>query len=785
MKRSGVVSVFKAAAAKLRTNSGAAWGWAGVVFVLFAFLLITLPRVPVSSDVMELIPEPAAGQVSRAEIRSLASKMGRQVIFAVSGPEAAAEDFSNRLSKLPGFSSFSGRLDPVRTRDSARFLFEHRAAFLSQQTRSRLEEGGGAQAAWVLSQLYAPLAGVSSSELTRDPLLLMRTSNLIDRGEGGLRNSGGWLTGNDSEGRSWRILHAEVNPAFTGASELSSLVGSIREAERQTRALFPGVRFAASGAVFYSDYAGSSARHDVSKLGLISLALLLVLLIAAFRSVLPLALCLASIAVGAAAGAAATILVFGKIHLLTLVMSLSLIGISADYTTHYFTARMKAGAGVSTYETARGLRPLLLQALATTCAAYAAFLFAPFPGLRQLGIFSVAGLCASFVTVMVWYPGLTRRFRSRSLPFTGALQRYIGLWRGGRLFPWAVLALLALFSVSGIILAGTDDDIGALQSSPPGLRAQEQVIASITGRDTSQRWFIVQGSTPDEALDRKDLLQAGLVRLRAEGLIEGATVVPLHSLRAQREDAALIERAMPEVKRRLAQAGISVRTGERLHPLELRTWLRDYLSRSWSGLIEGGVGRTVILVPVQAGRSAKADEALAALAGSVPGCAWVDRRSDFSQLFGEVRKSVTVTLAAAGAAIILAYGFACGPLRALGLLIPCALSIASGIAALGWAGMPVNIFSLFALILILGIGIDYSLFFGSRQRDSEATLFAVVTAMLTTVASLGILVFSRTAAVANFGLALTTGVFAAFLASPVTLALEAALQRRRRLGRRP
>ena len=120
-----------------------------------------------------------------------------------------------------------------------------------------------------------------------------------------------------------------------------------------------------------------------------------------------------------------------------------------------------------------------------------------------------------------------------------------------------------------------------------------------------------------------------------------------------------------------------------------------------------------------------------------------------------------------------AYWLRFGPRRAAGILVPSALSISCGIAVLGWAGLPVNVFSLFAVVLVLGIGIDYSIFFANFPDKPAPTLFAIFTAMLTTMISLGILFFSGTAAISNFGLVLSAGVFAAFLTSPVALRLRA------------
>ena len=335
-----------------------------------------------------------------------------------------------------------------------------------------------------------------------------------------------------------------------------------------------------------------------------------------------------------------------------------------------------------------------------------------------------------------------------------------------------MIGLVAVFAAGGLLQVSADDDLKALQAAPRQLQDQEAVIASVTGRDATQRWLIASGRGAEQALQGKDALLPGLAALRDGGIITGATVLPINSEERQRRDIRLIEQAMPEARRVLGLYGIEPGADARLEPLALQPWLQDYLSAGWRRLVIESKAGAAILIPVQGERGPAADHALESLARSVPGAFWVDRRADFTRLFRQARVMVGAILAAAGAAIFLFYAWRYGARRAAGLLMPCVLSIGAGLGALGWAGLPVNIFSLFALILILGLGIDYSLFFGALRERSGATLFAVATAALTTFISLGILAFSGTAAVANFGLVLTAGIAAAFLTSPVSLALE-------------
>lgn len=764
----------------LSGRAGLALAWGLVLLAAVVFLGLALPRAEVSSDVMELLPDSRSQAADRRILKALSDRMGRELVFAVSGPEAAAEGFEQALRGIPGIASVTGRLDPVRAKASEAFLFEHRAAFLSEASRRRLKEGENEQAAWVLSQLFSPVSGVSSAEISADPLLLMRGSALAEAGSGwSLQLVDGWPSGTDASGRRYRILQASAGEAAASPGCVSELVASIQGAEREIEQAFPGTRIVAQGALFYSDYAASSAKRDMTVLGGISALALLAILAAAFRSALPLFLCLASIGAGAVVGAAATLLAFGKIHMVTLVMSLSLIGVSADYTTHFFTARLDASEGEDAPRTLLRLRPSLVQALATTCAAYAALLFAPFPGLRQLGVFSVAGLAAAFVTVLLWHPLAAERVRPRPLAFGRWLAAYAGLWARSRLFPALVIGAIAAFAAAGLWRAQIEDDLSALQAPPAELRAQEAAIREVTGRDASQRWLLATGKTLEAALEVKDALAPGLEDLGAQGMITGAALFPMNSLKTQSVDQALIERAKPGVAKVLSAYGVSVSPrAARLQPLSFGAFASDTLGGVWRRLVLESPEGCAILIPVQGERSAAASARLEALAESVPGALWIDRRADFSSLFGEARHSVGLSLAAALLLIAGFYAWRFGARRMAGVLVPCVLALGSGLAALGWLSLSVNIFSLFALVLILGIGIDYAIFFSAAAGGrigagrSEATLFAVTVAMLTTVASLGILAFSGTAAVANFGITLTAGVLAAFLASPLSLALQ-------------
>ena len=90
------------------------------------------------------------------------------------------------------------------------------------------------------------------------------------------------------------------------------------------------------------------------------------------------------------------------------------------------------------------------------------------------------------------------------------------------------------------------------------------------------------------------------------------------------------------------------------------------------------------------------------------------------------------------------------------------------LSMLGYLEIPVNFFAITGLILVLGIGIDYSLFFKDSADHSDSTAFAVLLSTLTTLFSFGTLSLSSFVPVSVLGLTVLLGISACFLLSPFT-----------------
>ncbi len=751
----------------------AAWTWFVAVALLVIALSVLLPKARLDSSVLSLLPSQSLGQIPPEIEAGFLQRLDRQMLWLVSPGhqpnERAAQWWQARLQKLPGLAQVQGPMNAAGQQAWGKFYFEHRFGLIDEQTRIRLQNGGEAQAQWVLSQLYSAFSGVSGKELANDPLMLVRGSQLaLQQGASQLRMINGWLVAKDKQGRYWYMLHGELNGSSFDMQRGRETVSQLRALQQQLAQQFPQAKVMSRGTLFYSDYASQQAKHDISTLGLATVIGVLLLILAVFRSFLPLVLCLTSVAIGGLAGTAITLLCFGKLHLMTLVMSMGIIGVSADYTLYYLTERMVHGAESSPLNSLRKVLPALLLALATTVLAWLIMLLAPFPGIQQLAVFAASGLTASCLTVVCWYPWAVRGLPVREVPARQLLQAWLTAWQTGRAVRLGIPFVLLTISAVGLTMLRVNDDIATLQALPQDLVREEQGITALTGQGMDQKWFVVYGDSAEQTLTRLEKLAPELAALRKNKVIEGYRLLPLASLARQREDLHLLRAAAPVVLQRLAESGIAISTPNlQQMPVTPDVWQKSVVSNGWRLLwLSLPNGKSGALIPVSGVRNSAA---LGALAAKFPGVSWVDRKTSFNELFGFYRVLLTGLVTAAVIAIALSYMFRLGVKRGLLNVVPSVLSLGGGLAALAFSGHPLNLFSLLALMLVLGIGINYTLFFSNPRGTPLTSLLAVSVALLTTLLTLGMLVFSQTQAIAGFGIVLSCGIFCAYLTAPLAL----------------
>jgi predicted exporter len=182
----------------------------------------------------------------------------------------------------------------------------------------------------------------------------------------------------------------------------------------------------------------------------------------------------------------------------------------------------------------------------------------------------------------------------------------------------------------------------------------------------------------------------------------------------------------------------------------------------WLGQVNGGFASVVGLRGVSA-----ASLPLLHQAGSgLDGVQWVDKAGEISAVLAHYRKYM-------GWVVLLSYFAVYGLLypRYRGatwrVVLPTALASILTLALLGLTGQGLQLFHVLALMLLLGVGVDYGIFFQEHLdgRDLIAWL-AVVLSALSTLLSFGLLSLSKTPALQAFGSTILIGTVTVWLIVP-------------------
>ena len=137
-----------------------------------------------------------------------------------------------------------------------------------------------------------------------------------------------------------------------------------------------------------------------------------------YRSLPALLLGLVPVVSGAIAGIAAVAFGFGVVQGVTLAFGVTLIGEGVDYSIYLFIqSRADSGPGAASgADWRRSVWPTIRLGMLTSVCGFAALLVSSFPGLAQLGLYSLTGvLAAGLVTRFVLPELLPRDFRIRDL----------------------------------------------------------------------------------------------------------------------------------------------------------------------------------------------------------------------------------------------------------------------------------------------------------------------------------------------------------------------------------
>lgn len=753
-----------------------AWLWLIVVMALFVHnaWMWGSGKASVDTDIQALLPADERNPLAAHALERMASNSAQQVVALIGGDDwetskRAASAFVQTLSGSPI------SLDSTNIKQAdhwQQFYRQHQLALLTGDGQTALQREPPTY--WFersASLLYSPMR--SGLGWRDDPFGLFGDWMMARALQTPVRPIDGHLV-IERDGQRYLVLPMTLHGQVFSTQLQSAVIPVLQRARAAAQNAAPQADILLAGVILHAAAAADTAQQEMSTIGLGGTIGILLIMLLVFRKVKPLAFAMLSMGVGLLGALSVCYLVYDRVHMLTLVFGASLVGVAVDYSIHLLCEGFDC-PDTPQQRVRKHLRGLFL-AMFTSVIAYAGLALTPFPGLQQMALFAAAGLVVAWLSVVCWYPWFAAPVE-RCSPFAtriGATRRF---WPtvGNNRISWLFVLATVITLIMGALQLRVEDDIRLLHNPSPSLMAEQQQAGTLLGLPSPAQFFIVHANTPEAMLRHEETLTRQLDSLIGNGIIQGYQAISnwVPSQQTQRENIRLQQERLytpPALASELSELTGEVITPSSLlnnvqpSPFTLEQWLASPVSRPirplWLGQINGQYASLVTL----AGVTPAALAPLAAL--GTPQIAWVDRPGQISTLLERHRHIMSLVIAISYL-VIFAILIQQYRRTAWRVIMPTLLSSLLTLAMLALLGQPMQIFTVLALFLVLGIGVDYGIFLLEHAAPEMGNAWLSVSlSAVSTVLSFGLLALSTTPALKTFGLTVLFGIGWSWVLTP-------------------
>ncbi|MHB8746899.1 MAG: MMPL family transporter [Gammaproteobacteria bacterium] len=804
----------------LRRNRTAIALW--LIFVLACSIVIS--RSHFTADLSAFLPRSPtpAQQLLLEQIRDgLASRL---ILVGIEGADAPtraslSKQLAERLRADPDFVSVNNGEPVSRARDRA-FLFSHRYLLSPAVTPAHFSIPGlHAALSDSIDLLASPAGLLVKSLLPRDPTGEM--AQLLDQFNSSTQPpllDGAWASRDGA--RALMLLQTRASGADTDAQQRA--LATVRHTFATVPGATPSAKLLMTGPGVFSVLSRDTIKNQVSRLSLISIALIATLLLLVYRSFTALALGFLPVISGALAGIAAVSLGFGSVHGITLGFGTALIGEAVDYSIYLFVQSAQDGFDQQHWITR--FWPTIRLGVLTSVFGFAALLLSGFPGLAQLGLYAIAGLiAAATVTRYVLPQLLPTNFCIHDVATIGIILSRLVQRAATLRWPAAILLLAA----SAILVEHRahlwNDQIAALSPVSQADVSLDTKLRADIGAPDVRYLVLVSGASQESVLRSSEQVSTRLQTQVDQGELAGfespSRYLPSTATQRARQ-ASLPSSAVLETRLAQAVQGLPVRAklftpfladiAAARHQALLQAADLEHTSMAMAvdALLIRQDDRWRALLPLTApeGKPINANSIRAALSATgLPNVLFIDMKAESDRLYsGYLHEAILLSLGGLTAIVGLLLFVFRSPLRVLRVIAPLAAAVITVTAGLAVFGQQLIILHLVGLLLVVAVGSNYALFFaradhlppdivaerrpnfsspdGRRwpegpdegetamtdptpidRKISPRTLASMLFANLTTVAGFGLLSFSNVSILQALGVTVAPGVILALI----------------------
>jgi len=542
-----------------------------------------------------------------------------------------------------------------------------------------------------------------------------------------------------------------------------------------------GIRLVVSGPGLF----GVQSRQVISRESMIfSIAatmLVGLILLAGYRSGRLLAVGALPLVSALLAGACLVSLVYGSIHGITLAFGITLLGVTMDYPIHLFS-HMEPDKSVA--GSMIGIWPTIRLGAVTTSIGFLAMMTTSFSGLAQLGLFAVAGIIAAALTTRFVLPSLLHfpgKFDNRLKP-GGCWQ---SLLQAGQklLLPVLLLGGLGIIVIAFFPGPVWENDLAGLSPIPRSLIEQDRQFREWLHAPEVSHMVVIRGDHAQDVLEHCESLDLLMQSFVNEGLIKSYDSVCRYLPSKKRQlqnrkmlpDQAVLKKNLSEAlvglpfkKEFFAPFEEDILAAKTLAPLGLDdlqgTKIALRLHSQLFAVQEGWLG----VIPLSGVRDGGLLEQRFLGIGDHD-VLYLNLKKESNTLLADFRSAALSRLMTGVVFLLAALVLGLRSVtRALRVLLPVFLALSVDVALLLLLGERLSLFHLVSILLVLGITLDYSLFF-NRENDTQffrlQTLHSLTICCLSTISLFGLLAFSSLPVLDAIGKTVAMGVVVGYFFS--------------------
>ncbi|WP_288383028.1 hypothetical protein [uncultured Acinetobacter sp.] len=719
--------------------------------------------IHIQTNIFALLPELSQDADLVKTQQYVSEQLNSRVFLVIDAKNVAQlQQATMYLQQAVAQSTLFEPLQPeVNTEQLGQTLYQHRAGLISPEDQQLLDDHDyQSLTEKSLMQLFTPGLPVNAESLKHDPLMLfsryvLASSQHLQSSQVELEN--GFATIHDANNIS-RLFTLKLKQSPYNIDYQEQTTAWIEQSKQQLHAMQVTSHW--TGILLFSNYGTQSAQKEISTIGLGSTLGLILLVWFGFRSFRPLFTEFIAVSTGSLVAFAATHWVFGEIHLMTLVFGASLIGVCVDFS-FYFMAMQSQHRSITGFEVLKPLLPSLFMGLMTTVVAYVFLSFTPFPGFKQIAVFSIVGLVSAWITSILLLPrlpALNAEPAIRHLKWIGTFRVW---FQSKRLLSYVSVICILVVGLSSLLFLKSNDDIRNLQSMDRGLKQEDQYVRERFMGEQGRDYFVVRGDTPAQMQRNEQVLIQHLQNLQQQGKLTSFQALGqwIPTQDQQQQNIQRLKAIPAQVLQQYAQnIGLTssdvMAWQQQLDHLPLLT-LQDFKQHPLAFLQVNPNERLVMLNGVKDNTDLLAIQNKQVMLQQPI--------HDLSMLFKQHRIQAQSLFMYALLALAVGLGLIYGWRSVFPLVLPVSLALLTTFAIQVWLGIEINLFSIMGTFLIVGIGVDYAIFYRHGHDHPQVVGMALFLCMMSTLLGFGLLSLSHTYAIHCFGLTVLFGVIFSFI----------------------